>query len=173
MAQHVCPGWVGYLLICPLRKLIQSPQEMLGPHVERGMRVLDVGCAMGFFSLPLARMVGPDGQVVCVDLQPKMLEVLKRRARKAGLLDRIDARTCGADSLGLNDLAEQIDFALAYAVVHEVPDASALLSQVGEALRQGGRLLLSEPKMHVSQKDIDLSVSLAEQNGLGTNSTTG
>jgi len=58
MAEKVCPVWVGYLLASPIRKLFQNPPKILSPYVENGMKVLDIGCVMGFFSLPLARMVG-------------------------------------------------------------------------------------------------------------------
>jgi ubiquinone/menaquinone biosynthesis C-methylase UbiE len=47
------------------------------------MNVLDVGCGMGFFSLPIARLVGETGRVVCVDLQARMIKCLLRRAKKA------------------------------------------------------------------------------------------
>src|SRR5512139_1307428 len=97
--RHVCPVWVGYLLANPVRALVQDPKKILGPHIAPGMRVLDIGCAMGFFSLPLARLVGPGGGVVCVDLQQTMLDSLARRARRANLLDRIEIRRCDADSL--------------------------------------------------------------------------
>jgi len=51
MAKRVCPVWVGYLLASPIRKLFQNPQRILSPYVENGMKVLDVGCAMGFFKI--------------------------------------------------------------------------------------------------------------------------
>lgn len=69
MAEKVCPVWVGYLLASPIRKLFQNPQKMLGHYIENGMKVLDVGCAKGFFSLPITRMVGSNGRVICVDMQ--------------------------------------------------------------------------------------------------------
>ena len=165
MAQRVCPVWVGYLLASPLRKLFQNPGKILGPYVIEGMKVLDIGCAMGFFSLPLAEMVGRNGKVICVDVQAKMIGALEKRARKAGLSGRIETRVCGADSLGLDDLKQEVDFALASAVVHEVPDASGFFSQICGALKPAGRLLVAEPKGHVSQEDFELTVSVAEQNG--------
>ena len=68
MADRVCPHWVGYLLINPLRKLFENPNKILGPFVQEGMIVLEPGCGMGYFSLPLARMVGPKGRVVGIDV---------------------------------------------------------------------------------------------------------
>lgn len=165
MAERVCPVWVGYLLASPVRKLFQNPHKLLGPYIKTGMKVLDIGCAMGFFSLPLARMVGPKGTVISVDLQEKMLKSLEKRARKAGLSDIIETRICGADSLGLDNLGAEMDFALASAVIHEVPDVSSFFSEVCAVLKQGGKLLVAEPKGHVSGEDFKRTVSAAEAKG--------
>jgi hypothetical protein len=58
-----------------------------------------------------------------VDLQPRMIEELKRRARRAGLFDRINARVAPADSMALEGLDGTVDFTFAFAVVHELPSA--------------------------------------------------
>jgi SAM-dependent methyltransferase len=163
---HVCPIWVGYLLANPVRALFQDPEKILGPHVAPGMRVLDIGCAMGFFSLPLARLVGPGGRVVCVDLQQTMLDSLARRARRANLLDRIEIRRCDADSLRIPDLHDQIHFALLFAVIHEVGNRARLFTEVHDALRPSGRVLFAEPKGHIPRNAFDESVSVAERSGL-------
>ena len=165
MAERVCPVWVGYFLASPIRKLFQNPQKILSPYVDNGMKVLDVGCAMGFFSLPLAQMVGSKGKVICVDVQEKMIRSLEKRAQKAGLSNRIETRTCHHDSLGLDDLKEEIDFAFASAVVHEVPDASRFFSEIYETMKPNGKFLVIEPKGHVSEKHFEILVSAAEQKG--------
>ncbi len=165
MSEHVCPPWVGYLLLSPLRKLVTDPDRILGPHVRPGMRVLDAGTAMGFFSLPLARLVGPSGHVVCVDLQDKMIAKLKARAGNADLESRMEFRTCPPASLAIDDLAGSLDFALAVAVVHEVPDPRRFFTEVFSALKQGGSLLFSEPAGHVTLDDFAASLSLARAVG--------
>ena len=100
MPYHVCPPWVGYLLLLnPVRKILENPNRILGPLVQEGMVVLEPGCAMGYFTLPLARMVGSSGRVLAVDIQPKMLSILVRRAQKAGLADRILCREADQKSL--------------------------------------------------------------------------
>lgn len=165
MAERVCPVWVGYFLTSPIRKLFQNPQKILSPYIDNGMKVLDIGCAMGFFSLPLARMVGSKGNVICVDVQEKMIRSLEKRAQKAGLSDRIETRLCKNNSLGLDDFKEEIDFALASAVVHEVSDASGFFSEIQKTIKPAGIFLVVEPKGHVSKKDFETTVSIAEQNG--------
>jgi len=151
MPPPVCPHWVGYSLIVPWRKWFQNPGNILGEHVREGMTVLEVGPGMGFFTLPMARMVGASGKVVCVDVQEAMLRTLTKRARNAGLADCILTRVCPPESLGVDDLAASVDFALLFAVVHEVPDAGALFRDVAAALKSGGRCLVSEPRGHVTR----------------------
>lgn len=166
MAGRVCPWWLGYFLDNPLRRLYQKPENILGPYVNEGRTCLDLGCGMGFFTRPLAGLVGPLGQVVAVDLQPKMLEGLKRKAAKHGLDHRIEPRLCRADMLGIDDLAGQVDFALAFAVVHEVPDASGFFAQIRRALKPGARLLLAEPSGHVSIEAFEKTMQTAKEAGL-------
>ena len=166
MAEHVCPWWIGYLLVSPLRRLLQNPRKILAPYIKPGMVALDAGCAMGFFSLDMAEMVGPEGKVVCVDLQPKMIKALVRRATKAGVIDRIDHRVCDKNGLGLEDLTGKVDFALAFALVHEVPDAGVFFQQIYAALRPGGSCLVAEPKGHVSEEQLEKTIDAAKRAGL-------
>jgi ubiquinone/menaquinone biosynthesis C-methylase UbiE len=120
---------------------------------------------MGFFSLPLAHMVHKHGRVICVDVQDKMLKTLERRAAKAGLTESIETRICYGDSLGVDDLKEEVNFALAFAVVHEVPDVDHFFSNVYRTLKPTGMFLVAEPKGHVSKKDFEKTVSIAEKRG--------
>ena len=165
MSNRVCPWWLGYLLASPLRRLLQDPAAIVKPYVSEGMTALDIGCGMGFFSLPLAGLVGKTGRVVCVDLQEKMIGGLVRRAEKAGLSERIDARVCRKDSLGLGDIVKEIDFAIAFALVHEVPDKERLFSEIHKTLKEGAKLLLAEPTGHVSGSDFETTLSIARREG--------
>ena len=165
MAARVCPPWKGYLLLNPLRKLLENPNKILGQFVRAGMTVLEPGCGMGYFTLPLARLVGPGGRVVVAEIQPKMLSALERRARKAGLLSRIELRQAKADRLGVEDLAGEVDFAGALHLVHEVPDQSSFFTQIWETLKPGSKLLVIEPRGYVSQDQFEQSLAAAEKIG--------
>lgn len=170
MAHRVCPWWIGYLLASPLRRLFYNPADILKPYVAPRMKVLEPGPGMGFFTLELAREVGPEGRVVAVDIQPKMLGSLRRRAERAGLADRIETRLAAADSLGLKDLAGGVDFVLAFAVVHEFPNAGRFFGETAAALKPGGRMLFAEPAGHVSDADFDAELQAASRAGLGVES---
>jgi ubiquinone/menaquinone biosynthesis C-methylase UbiE len=161
----VCPWYLGYLLASPVRRLLENPERMLRPFVRPGMTVLEPGSGMGFFSLPLARLVGADGRVVCVDLQRRMIDGLRRRARKAGVLDRVETAVCSSDNLGIGAWAGRIDLALVIHVIHEVPDADRFLRQIHAALRPGGRLVVIEPKGHVTPEQFEETLAAAEAVG--------
>ena len=173
MTEHVCPWWVGYLLASPLRRFFQDPRRILEPHVRRGMVALDVGCAMGFFTLPMAQLVGEDGRVVAVDLQERMTRSLERRACKAGLSSRIQIRTCTSTSLGIDDLEDDVDFALAFAVLHEMPDINKALASICRSLKPDGVLLIAEPAGHVSEQEFNSTSAIAMGCGLDVVSSPG
>jgi ubiquinone/menaquinone biosynthesis C-methylase UbiE len=165
MAHRVCPCWIGYILASPLRRLLHNPELILSPFVSEGMRVLEPGPGMGFFTLQLARLVGPTGKVIAVDVQPEMLKGVIKRAGKAHLGDRIETRQTKGDRLGIEDLDGNIDFALVFAVAHEVPNVEALFADLSRALKPKAKLLLAGPAGHVKAEDFEKSVSIAEQVG--------
>jgi ubiquinone/menaquinone biosynthesis C-methylase UbiE len=163
--QELCPWWVGYLLASPIRKLFERPDKMLAASVRPGMVVLEPGPGMGFFTLELAKMVGNSGMVIAVDIQPKMLDGLRRRVARAGLLDSVEIRQSRRESLGLSDLKQAIDFTLAAAVVHEMPSADWFFSQAGYVSKFGARLLLMEPKGHVTAERFQNELRAANNAG--------
>jgi SAM-dependent methyltransferase len=162
---RVCPWWLGYLLASPLRRLLQDPRKVLAPYVQEGMTVLEPGPGMGFFTLELARLVGPSGRVVVVDIQPRMLASLKRRAARAGLLDRIDTRVVPPDTMGLADMAGRVDFTPAIAVIHELPNVERFFMEVAEASKPGAGLLIAEPTGHVKPPDFEAQLQAAAHAG--------
>jgi SAM-dependent methyltransferase len=95
-----------------------------------------------------------------------MLKALRRRAEKARLIDRIDIRQAPAEGMGVEDINGSVDFVLAFAVVHELPDEARFFREAATALRQGCNLLLSEPTGHVTEKKFGASLLTAEGCGL-------
>ena len=159
---YVCPWWLAYTFDNRLRRLFHKPEEILAPYVKPGMTVMDIGCGMGFFSIGMAKLVGPAGAVLAVDLQQKMLDVLMKRAARAGMAERIRPHRCAADRLDINT---PVDFVLACYMLHEVRDAHRLLEEVHACLKPGARLLVVEPKIHVSRRDFLRGVERAEAVG--------
>lgn len=168
MAERVCPWWLGYMFVSPIRRwFMQSPEKMLAPFLREGMTVLEPGPGMGFFTLIMARMIGPTGRVIAVDIQPKMLEVLRKRVLRAGLQDRIETKLAQPDSMQLDNLKGSVDFVLAFAMVHEVPSAEAFFVEAAAALRSGSLLLLVEPTGHVTPERFEAELEAARKAGFG------
>jgi tRNA A58 N-methylase Trm61 len=165
MGHRVCPWWLGYFLISPLRRLLLNPTRVLSPWVKPGMTVLEPGPGMGFFTLPLARIVGPTGRVIALDVQPKMIRKLQRRLAKAGLESRVEVRLVAADSMGISDLRGKLDFTLAFAVLHEMPSPAHFFAEAAAASKQGAQFLLVEPAGHVKDDEFKAELRDAAQAG--------
>jgi ubiquinone/menaquinone biosynthesis C-methylase UbiE len=162
-ANHVCPWWLAYTFDNPVRKLFHQPSKILGSYIEKGMKVADVGCGMGFFSIGMAEMVGDEGKVIAMDLQPKMLAITQKRATRAGLAERICLHRCQPDQLGLK---EKVDFILTFWMVHEVKDKKSFFSELHSSLAPGGKILTAEPKMHVFPEAFQKTLEIAQSCGL-------
>ncbi len=163
---HVCPWWIGFLLASPLRRLFQNPDKILSPFVRPGMTVLEPGPGMGFFTIPIARMVGEAGCVHAPDIQKEMLDGLERRAKKSGVSDRLRARLVKPDSMDIADLTGKVDLVCAFALVHEMPSSDDFFAEASAALKPDGLLLLAEPAGHVSSIEFEEELMVAGKHGL-------
>jgi 2-polyprenyl-3-methyl-5-hydroxy-6-metoxy-1,4-benzoquinol methylase len=163
--ERICPVWVGYFLLNPLRKFQQHPDKITGQYLEPGMRVMDFGCAMGYFSIPMARKVGKTGIVYCVDIQKKMLERLMKRAEKRNIHQIIRPVLVNIGDHYIN-LPDNLDFVLLFAVVHEVPDEEMLFEAISKRLKDEGKILFAEPSGHVQTDDFEHSLYYAGKAGL-------
>jgi ubiquinone/menaquinone biosynthesis C-methylase UbiE len=162
-AQVVCPWWLCFTFGDNfLRRWLQNPARVVQAYLKPGDTVLDVGPGMGYFTIPMAKLVGPDGRIIAVDLQKPMLNAIARRAAKAGLEGRIQLQQCQPDDIGVKG---PLDFALAFWMLHEVPDQSRLLRQIAAALKPGAKFLLVEPQWHVNRAAFDKSLDLAFKAG--------
>lgn len=160
--KHVCPWWLCYTFDNPFRKWFHNPELILSPYVRPGDQAIDIGAGMGYFTIALAKLVGPSGRVTAVDIQPQMLSGLTRRAQRDGVAERINPYLADPGSLGKHPPA---DFVLAFWMVHEVPDANGFLAEISRLLKPGGRLLLVEPKLHVSREAFRRTLAAAAELG--------
>ncbi len=163
MGNHICPWWLAYTFDNPFRHFFHNPEKMLGSYVAKGMTVLDVGCGMGFFSISLAKIVGNKGSVIAADVQPKMLRALEKRSEKVGVSNIIHLHRSEPNKLGVGT---PVDFILAFWMVHEVPYLQLFFHQLSACLKPKGRILVAEPKFHVSSKRFQEIVAVAQESGL-------
>jgi ubiquinone/menaquinone biosynthesis C-methylase UbiE len=166
----VCPWWLCFTFDNPVRKLIHNPNRILKPFIKPGWKVLDVGPGMGYFTIPLAKLVGDSGLVIAADLQKQMLDAILRRAAKASLQKRIQVHQCSADKIGVT---EAVDFVLAFWMVHEVPDQTRFINEIAALLKPQGLFLLVEPKLHVSGPAFAATLKIAQKAGLSVTAKPG
>jgi ubiquinone/menaquinone biosynthesis C-methylase UbiE len=131
--------------------------------MEEGMTVLDIGCGPGSFTLDMAQMVGESGRVIAADLQEGMLEKLRSKIQGTQLEQRVTLHKCQEDRIGVCD---NVDFALAFYMVHEVPDQQVFFDELQSVLRPDGRILIVEPPLHVSKKAFEETIGKARDAGL-------
>jgi len=158
---RTCPWWLCWSFDNPIRRLAHDPEAMLSPHLARGQRALDVGPGMGFFTIPMARIVGPESTVVALDIQDEMLSALRSRAERKGARNVRTVRYSGA-GFGLEGT---FDFILLFWMFHEVADKAGFVGELRRVSRAGTRILLAEPLVHVGARSFDRSVDLFRSMG--------
>ena len=159
---RVCPVGRSWSLDNRVRRWFYDPRRILGSTLKEGMTVLDFGCGPGFFTLDIARMVGPSGRVIAADLQAEMLEKLKGKIEGSGLGERITVHQCREDGIGLPG---PIDFALVFYALHELPDQRSFLKEIRELLVSKGQMLVVEPPLHVSKAEFEAVLRTAQDAG--------
>jgi ubiquinone/menaquinone biosynthesis C-methylase UbiE len=125
---------------------------------------------MGYFTIPMAKMAGVGGRVIAADIQEKMLLALKKRAQQAGVEKRVIGHLSSKNSLGIE---EQVNFVLAFWMVHEVPDRKRFLDELFSVLKDNGTFLLVEPPFHVTKSNFAKTVNLAVQAGFTVSAQQG
>jgi precorrin-6B methylase 2 len=111
-------------------------------QAEPGKRIADVGAGEGFYSLRIARAVGPTGRVTAVDVSEKYLEKLRARLQQDGIAN-VDVVVGAVDDPRLPE--GTFDAVLIYNAYHEMTTPEPILKAILAALKPGGRLVMSEP----------------------------
>jgi len=137
------PAFFGALLNAPHRKHIQPPSMIIdGLGLKPGMKVVELGCGPGTYTLDVARAVLPDGVVYAVDIQEGMLNQLRKKMERQGIANVVPVL---ADAKGDIPLEDGIaDAAYAVAVIGEISDPVTALRQVRRLLKAGGLFAQSE-----------------------------
>ena len=145
-AQEPAPGRHGRLyppqdlglLEGPDREAWQKPDQIMDAlGIADGASVADIGAGAGWFTIRLARRVGPNGLVIAQDVQKQMLEAVRRRVAREGLLN-VETRL-GSDS-NPNLPSRSLDAVLIVDTYPEVEDRVAFLRNLAAALKPGGRI---------------------------------
>jgi ubiquinone/menaquinone biosynthesis C-methylase UbiE len=136
------PQWMANAIDNPFRRKIQPPDETAIRHgIQPGMRVLEVGPGNGTYTLGAARQIGSEGELVTVDIEPKMIERVERRIAGEGITN-IKARVADVYDLPFGE--GSFDLIYMIAVINEIPDIPQALSEFHRVLKPSGKLVFSE-----------------------------
>jgi len=136
------PQWMANLIDNPLRRKIQPPEETAIRHgIMPGMRILEVGPGNGTYTLGSARQVGPKGEIVAIDIEPKMIDRVQHRIEAEGITN-ITARVADVYDLPFED--GSFDLVYMITVINEIPNIPAALAEFQRVLKPSGKLVFSE-----------------------------
>jgi ubiquinone/menaquinone biosynthesis C-methylase UbiE len=114
-------------------------RDILAPRA--GERLLEVGPGTGYYALPVAEWLSPDGRLDVLDVQQEMLDHTLRRAHEHGI-DNITSRLADARELPYPD--DSFDGAYLVTVLGEIPDQDAALRELARVVKKGGRVVVGE-----------------------------
>ena len=125
-----------------IRPLFEPPQRLIQPYVKKGQVVADLACAWGYYTFPLADLVGPEGKVYAVDLGEKCIRAIQKKADKGGY-HNIEAHASSASDVSfIKD--GSVDFVLAYGLLCSMENDRQL------AVNEIKRILKSSGQAHIS-----------------------
>ncbi len=160
----ICPSWFAFSLNNRLRRMVQDPDRILSPYIKPGSICADIGCGPGYFTIDMARLTSPEGRIIAIDMQPRMLEKMRKNSEQAGVSEHITAHQCKADDLMI---PEKLDFALVFWMVHEVPkkQRAGFFRQLRAAMNKNGQVLVTDPEVPWMGSDFRYSVEAAVNEG--------
>jgi cyclopropane fatty-acyl-phospholipid synthase-like methyltransferase len=120
----------------------EEPAKLMAAlKLKPGTTVCDLGCGNGFYTLKIAKEVGPEGKVLAVEIQQEMLDLLAKRAEKAGVKNYQPILGTVADP---KLPADALDLILIVDVYHEMDHPVEMLAALRKSLKKGGRMVLVE-----------------------------
>jgi precorrin-6B methylase 2 len=154
---HQGAGW----LERPEREREEEPAKLIEAlEVKEGMVIADVGAGSGYHTFRLAPLVGPDGKILAVDIQPQMLDLIRKRAAKQQVKNIELIRGTQTDPklpAGAVDLILMVD------VYHEFSHPYEMGEKLVAALKPGGRLVFVEFRLEDPKVPIKLVHKMTER----------
>jgi ubiquinone/menaquinone biosynthesis C-methylase UbiE len=147
----------------PLRRRIQEPEATAIRHgLQPGMTVLEVGPGNGRYTLASSRLLGESGKIVTVDIEPRMIERVRKVARRKGVTN-IEAFVASVYDLPFED--RTFDLIYMIAVIGEIPDPERAMGEFQRVLSSRGSLVFSELFMDPDYPRVSTIVKWAKSKG--------
>lgn len=156
------PAGCWWALDNPYREWFGTHEKVLRwAGLSAGMKVIDIGCGTGLITAALTRIVGARGHVIGVELSGAMLQ---RAQRRLGTTHNVSLVRADAGRLPFARRGH-FDAVVLYYVMHEIPNRQAFLAQVGDLLKNGGRLLVVEPWIEVGPAMLKQEIEQVARSG--------
>jgi len=136
------PHFMIHLIDNPFRRMVQplhKKPERLG--IKLGMTVLEIGPGSGTYTLAAAKTVGPQGKIIAIDIEDRVVQHIQRRIVKTGVTN---IEVLQGDAQSLDFPPATFDAIYAITVFGEIPDRGKALAEFQRVLVPGGTLALSE-----------------------------
>ena len=144
----------------PERRKILPPKETLyNSGLTKNDIFIDIGCGIGYFSIPASKIVGPKGKVYALDRSIEMLEELKKRIIEKKIENIMPILTKDYDFIIDSEIGT---FALMSNVLHEVDDKTILLEETSRVLKNGGTFCIIEWQKKETEKGPPIEHRISE-----------
>jgi ubiquinone/menaquinone biosynthesis C-methylase UbiE len=154
---HSAASW----LERPEREEEENPRKLLELLAFKdGDVVADIGAGSGYYSFRIAKLVAPKGKVLAVDIQKEMLDIIRDKAKKAGIANVEPILGEEADPKLKDD---SVDLILLVDVYHEFADPYEMTQKMVKALKPGGRLVFVEFRLEDDRVPIKLVHKMTEK----------
>jgi ubiquinone/menaquinone biosynthesis C-methylase UbiE len=139
------PAFLGPFLDSRIRRWMQPPERVIARSGLRpGMRILEIGCGSGAYTVLAARTVGPRGEVVALDVQQGMLDQLTAKLRRPENADIANVTTMLGDAEDLPFPDNMFDLVMLVTALPEIPDQARALGEIRRVLQPKGVLAVTE-----------------------------
>ncbi len=137
-----------------LRRLLFPPKKLLSKYISEGQTVADLGSGPGYFTIPIAQIVGKEGKVYAADFDKKSISVLEKKIEKEGYSDVIEARLTSASELGFIP-DSSVDLVFANGLLCCMADHDGAISEIQRILKKNepGKAYLSVTKRFLRKTD--------------------
>ena len=142
-------GFRGMMWCFKLVDLFWKPEKRLKKiPLKEGMKIVDYGCGPGRYTIPIAKLVGPEGKVFAVDIHPLAISTVREKASREALTN-IDAILLDSYDTGIQEAT--VDLVLLVDTFHMISDRDALLREIHRILKQDGLLFMDPGHMKLKR----------------------
>lgn len=125
-----------------------AKRYLLKVPLRQGMTVVDYGCGPGRYAIPMAKLIGPEGKVFAVDIQPLAIDMVKKIAEREHL-ENIEVVLVNSYSTGIGDSTANL--VLLSDTLHMIEDCNELFREIHRILKQDGILFMNPGHMRLSK----------------------